>query len=178
MKSAQIADFDIADQNIIPTSKDAEEVKKMNASNKSFQQIGIDTSALLGKADPTNPKYYISNDWKLLNQNLTKMKLQAKNLENLGVLNGPDLSLVNETLGDLKPSTLAILGPKAANERLQAALKTANSVMENAAAARNYRPKGAAPQGVNPQNILQRVQSYTPAQLEAREQELLRKAGG
>lgn len=177
LKAAQIADFDIADTSIIPTTKDAEEVKKMNASNKSFQQIGTATSDLLSKADPRNPKYYISNDWKLLNQNLTKMKLQAKNLEQLGVLNGPDLSLVNETLGDLNPSSLAILGSKAAGERLSAALKTANSVMENAAAARNYRPKGSA-QNINPQNIMQKVRAYSPEQLAAREQELLKKAGG
>jgi hypothetical protein len=47
------------------------------------------------------------------------MKLQAKNLEDLGVLNGPDLGLVNETLGSISPTSLAVLGPKAAADRVK-----------------------------------------------------------
>ncbi len=146
LEEAKIPDFDIADPTVIPSTKDAEEIKKLNGSNKSFQEIGQSSKELLKKANPRDPRYYMSNDWRLLNQGLTKMKLQAKNLEDLGVLNGPDLSLVNETLGGLNPTNLALLGPEKAAERLQAALDSANKVMNNAASARNYKPKG---QGVS-----------------------------
>lgn len=138
---ASIADFEIADPSIIPTTKDAETVKKLNQSNKSYQQIGTSAIEKIKKANPKNPAYYLSNDYKMLQQDLTKMKLQAKNLEDLGVLNGPDLSLVNETLGSINPTTLTLLGTEAAAERLKASLATATSVLNNAAAARNYRPK-------------------------------------
>jgi hypothetical protein len=74
------------------------------------------------------------------------MKLQAKNLEDLGVLNGPDLSLVNETLGSITPFTLAQLGPEAAAKRIKGALDNANNVLVNTAAARNYKPKGSGNQ--------------------------------
>lgn len=151
IKQANIQDFDLIDPSIIPTTKDAEEVKKLNASNKSYQEIGLGAIEKLKKSDPRNPAYYISNDWKMLQQDLTKMKLQAKNLEDLGVLNGPDLGLVNETLGSINPSTLAMLGPEKAAQRLKASLDTASSVLVNAASARNYRPKGSAasPSGNN-----------------------------
>jgi hypothetical protein len=56
--------------------------------------------------------------------------------------------LVNETLGAISPSSLAVLGPKAAQERLQGALDSANKVMMNAASARNYRPKSSESPGV------------------------------
>lgn len=146
IQEAQIQDFDLIDSNIIPSSKDAETVKGLNASNKSFQGLGTSVSEKLLKADPRNPAYYISNDWKLLQQDLTKMKLQAKNLEDLGVLNGPDLGLVNETLGSITPSTLAILGPQKAAERVKAAMDNSQKVLMNAASSRNYKPKPTRPQ--------------------------------
>jgi hypothetical protein len=146
IKQAQIADFDIADPSVIPSQKDAEEVKSLNASNKSFQEIGARVVDRVKKADVLNPKYYISNDWTQLNQDLTKMKLQAKNLEDLGVLNGPDLGLVTQTLGDISPAKLALLGPEAAAKRVQSAMETSHKVMTNAASARNYNynPKSAS----------------------------------
>lgn len=140
----QIPDFEIANPSIIPTTKDAEEIKKQNASNKTFQQIGARVKQNTLKANPRDPRYFLSNDWRVLNQDLTKMKLQAKNLEELGVLNGPDLSLVNETFGSLTPANLALLGPEAAAERLQGALDNAQRTLNNAASARGYSPKGAA----------------------------------
>lgn len=174
LKEASIPDFDLADTSIVPTTKDAEEVKKMNASNKSFQEIGQRAAVMLEKANPKDPRYYLSNDWKMLNQDLTKLKLQAKNLEDLGVLNGPDLGLVNETLGSISPTSLALLGPKAAADRVKMALDSANKVMLNAASARNYKPKSSG----NSSSIIEKVKTYSPEQLIAREQELLRKAGG
>lgn len=143
MQEANIPDFEIADPSVIPTTKDAEEIKKLNASNKTFQEIGQRVKQNVLKANPRDPRYYISNDWRTLQQDLTKMKLQAKNLEELGVLNGPDLSLVNETLGGISPSNLAILGPEAAADRIKTALENSQRVLDNAAASRGYRPKSS-----------------------------------
>lgn len=142
----QIQDFEIANPRVIPTTKDAEEIKSQNASNKTFQEIGQRVKGNVLKANPRDPRYFLSNDWRVLNQDLTKLKLQAKNLEDLGVLNGPDLSLVNETFGSLTPANLALLGPEAASQRLQGALDNAQKVLNNAASARGYKPAGQSQQ--------------------------------
>jgi hypothetical protein len=139
-----IADFELANPDIIPTSKDAEEVKNLNASNKSFQEVGKRVAGGVGKLTKLDLTT-MTNNWKMVQQDLTEMKLQAKNLADLGVLNGPDLTLVNETLGSLSPSNLAILGPEKAKQRLEMALKTANDKLVNAASARNYKPIGGKP---------------------------------
>jgi hypothetical protein len=141
IKASSISDFDIANPEIIPTPKDAEEVKKLNSSNKSFQNIGSRVSERMKTFNPRDPRAYITNDWKLIQQDITEMRLQAKELAKLGVLNGPDLTLVDETLGGLSPSNLALLGSDKARERIQAALKTAQDKLDFAASARGYKPK-------------------------------------
>ena len=140
-RESKIADFEFADPSIIPSAKDAEEIKFLNTANKTFQDAGKRASekvATLGLKDYTG----LTNNWKSLEQDISEMQVQSKELAKLGALTGPDLDLTNKALGSLNKSTLAILGPEKAKKRIQEVLATANSKLANAAASRGYLPKG------------------------------------
>jgi hypothetical protein len=140
VNKAKIADFDISSPDIIPSQKDAEEVKKYNASNKNYQQIGNRLAGRLS-ALKTMDRAGVTNAYKLIEQDLTQMALQAKELANLGVLNGPDLELVNKDLGSINLSSINTLGTDAAVGRLKAALETAQNKLGNLASARGYKSR-------------------------------------
>jgi hypothetical protein len=141
LQQAAIPDFEIANPDIIPSSKDAEEVKKLNAANKTFVDVGQRAAEKLTALDPEKPVEF-AKGYKQLMQDVTEMRLQAKELANLGVLNGPDLKLVDETLGSVGLTDMAIYGREEAAKRIQNAISTANQKLSNVAAARNYKPKG------------------------------------
>ena len=138
-----INDFDFISPDIIPTQKDAEEVKKFNASNKNYQQIGNRLASRLESLKNTD-RTGVTNAYKLIEQDLTQMALQAKELANLGVLNGPDLELVNKDLGSINLSSLNTLGADAAIGRLKSALGTAQNKLGNLSNARGYAPRAGA----------------------------------
>lgn len=149
LQDASIPDFEIASENIIPTAKDAEEIKKLNASNKTFAEIGDRAVAQVKKLDWKDRTGFTSK-YKDLQQSVTEMRLQAKNLADLGVLNGPDLQLVDETLGSVGVTDLNLYGPEEAAKRISSAVQTANQKLQNAASSRGYKPKVAPKKNVDP----------------------------
>lgn len=151
LQEAAITDFEVADPNVIPSSKDAEEVKKLNAANKTFVQIGERASAKLLELDPKKPVEF-AKGYKQLIQDVTEMRLQAKELANLGVLNGPDLKLVDETLGSVGLTDLAVYGREEAANRIKNAIATANQKLSNVAAGRGYKPKAAPQKQADPED--------------------------
>lgn len=143
LSDAQIADFDIADPNqVIPTTKDAEEIKVANSANKTFQSAGARAISKIEKFN--GPDAFLRpNDFASLEQDVSEMRVQAKELARLGALTGPDLDLVDSQLGSINRSTLSILGPQKAAARVKEALKTANEKLANAATSRGYRSRTA-----------------------------------
>jgi len=139
MAKAKIPDFEIADPGVLPSQKDAEEVKKMNTANKNFINSGNKALASLegtSRIDATG----LTKKGGDFNQNVTEMKLQAKELANLGVLNGPDLKIVEDALGAAQRDML-IFGPTVAKERIAGSMKTAIEKLSNTATSRGYAPK-------------------------------------
>jgi hypothetical protein len=154
LQKAAIPDFEIANPNVIPSSQDAEKVKASNEANKNFAIVGEKINDRLGKLD-WKDRTGLTNNWNQLQQDLTEMQMQAKNLYDLGVLNGPDLSLVNKGLGSLDVVTLNRLGPEAAQERIKQAIESAQQKLMNAASARGYKQKSQPMQA--PQNQQQPI---------------------
>lgn len=141
VQKAKISGFDIANPDeVIPTTKDAEEVKKFNSANKTFQEVGQRAADRVSKLD-WKDRTGFTNNYKNLQQDITEMRLQAKELANLGVLNGPDLKLVDETLGSVGVSDLNLYGPEEASVRIKRAIVTANQKLMNAVNARGYKAK-------------------------------------
>jgi len=139
MAKSKIPDFDIADPTILPSAKDAEEVKKMNVANKNFINSGNKALSTLEGADRLDATGFTKKGGDF-NQNVTEMKLQAKELANLGVLNGPDLKIVEDALGAAQRDML-IYGPEVAKERIAGSMQTAIEKLGNTAGSRGYSPK-------------------------------------
>lgn len=143
LNKANIPGYEVADPNIIPTAKDAEEVKSAGIFTKNFSDSGnsaIKRIETLDWKDLTG----LTNNWTQLQQDVTDMQMAAKNMYDLGVLNGPDLSLVNKGLGSLSVVELNRLGPQAAMERVRNTIASAQGKLQNAANARGYKPKAPA----------------------------------
>lgn len=145
VREASIPDFVVADPRIIPSAKDAEEVKKQNQAYKNFSNLGNDALSIVRNLNGYD-RTGLTNNYASLQQKITEMRLQAKEMANLGVLNGPDLGLVDQTLGGLDLVTLNRLGPEAAAKRIEEAISTAESKLNNAASARGYKSKAVSNQ--------------------------------
>lgn len=141
-RKANIADFEIANPSVIPSSKDAEEMKKLNLSNKNLQDAGTGLITKLGKIN-TLDRTGLTNNWKLIEQDLTQMALQGKELANLGALSGPDFELMNKDIGSITLSSINTIGAKGAVTRIQSMIDRAQSKVHNAASSRGYKPLGA-----------------------------------
>lgn len=139
VRQAQIADFEVANPSIIPSSKDAEEMKKLNFSNKNLQDAGKGLITKLG-AITTQDRTGLTNNWKLIEQDLTQMALQGKELANLGALSGPDFELMNKDIGSISLASINTIGAKGAAVRIKAMIDRAQSKVHNAASARGYKP--------------------------------------
>jgi hypothetical protein len=152
LNAVKISDFDLADAEIVPTQKDAEQVKKINGANKNFERTATEIKALVGEM--TKEDYLgFTQRAKLLKQKIGEARLQQKEIKNLGVLNGPDLPLVDTTLGQIDSmSTLAILGNKNAQARMDEAIKNSKNNLLSEASARGYKPRMISQSPVTPNN--------------------------
>lgn len=139
LQKAAIPGYEVADPSIIPTVKDAEEVKSAGIQTKNFTDSANSAIKRIETLD-WKDRTGLTNNWQQLQQDVTDMQMAAKNMYDLGVLNGPDLSLVNKGLGSLSVVELNRLGPQAAMERVRGTISSAQQKLNNAAAARNYRP--------------------------------------
>lgn len=149
LQKVAISDFDFHDPAVVPSAKDAEAVKGINAAYKNFSRTGKEIQDLLGQMEDVDYTGF-TNRAKLLKQKIGEAQLQQKEIKKLGVLNGPDLPLVDKTLGDVgSMSTLMLLGKDAAKARMDEAIKNSRNNLQSEAQARGYRPRNAPEQAQN-----------------------------
>lgn len=164
LDEAKVQDFDFGAPDIIPTKKDAESVKKMNTATQNFGRVADEIKTTLSEMKSTsNP----SSLYKLkikLDQKLAEARLQQKTIKDLGVLNGPDLPLVDATLGDAGSITkLLMLGPDEAAKRVEEAKIAAQRNLDTESNARGYKRR---------MPVQEKIKTYSPEQLAARRAEL------
>lgn len=146
VRKANITGFEFHSPDITPTPKDAEDVKKMNSAHTNFERTAGEIQHLLGTFSPLDYTG-VTSKGKLLKQKISEAQIQQKTIKDLGVLNGPDLPLINNTLGDVGSfATLATLGPDAAKARMQEAVNSSKNNLHSEAFARGYKPKGQVQQ--------------------------------
>ncbi len=157
MQAAVIPDFSIANPAVMPTTKDAEEVKSFNEANKNYQMVGKGLAVKLSGLKPLD-RTGQTNAWKSIEQDLTQMALQAKELARLGVLNGPDLDLVNKDMGSISLQSINTIGVKGAIDRLNSTLARANEKLMNKASSRGYKfNQEQAPEELTKEAKMQRL---------------------
>lgn len=144
LQKVAINDYDFHSPDIIPSTKDAESVKKMSAAHTNFERTAKEIQDLLGSMDKLDYTG-MTDKGKLLKQKISEAQIQQKTIKDLGVLNGPDLPLINNTLGDVGSMTsLMTLGPDAAKSRMQDAVNSSKNNLQSEASARGYKPKAKA----------------------------------
>jgi hypothetical protein len=152
LRQANITGYDIADPSrVLPTTKDAEEVKKSTGNLKALQNTGIATQQSLNDAGPLDrfgavkipftEKQIGTSKGIALESNLTDMKLQLKELANLGALSGPDMSLIESAMGNVTGLGSLIGGKERGMQQLNEILNRAKSRVKDQATSRGYRPQ-------------------------------------
>ncbi len=149
---ANITGYNVADPDrVIPSVKDAEEVKKATASLKALQATGGEVQDKMNAAGPldrfgsitipfTNKKIGTEKGIDL-DSGVTDMVLQAKELANLGAITGPDMELMNSAMGNITGIGSLIGGKDRAIKQLSEVLSRARSKVETNATSRGYAPQ-------------------------------------
>lgn len=91
-------------EGIIPSQDDAKKLKTANASAKNIASFVKEMNDIISKSS-VQERLKPGKTKRRLKQLFTKLQLQAKNIEELGVLAGPDLDLINSLQVD--PTSIA-----------------------------------------------------------------------
>lgn len=149
---ANITGYDVADpERVVPTAKDAEEVKKATASLKALQGTGTAVQRGFNEAGPldrfgsvtipfTNKKIGTEKGISL-DSGITDMVIQLKELSNLGAITGPDMTLMESAMGNLTGVGSLIGDKDRAIKQLNDVLNRAKSKVETNATSRGYAPQ-------------------------------------
>lgn len=165
MLDANITGYNVANPSVIPSSKDAEEVKNATGGLKTLQGTGASLQEKLKNAQgldrfgsmriPFTDKQIGTDAGVGIESDLTAMKLQQKELDKLGALSGPDMRLIDDAFGSVT-GIGALFGDKgSAAKKIQAVLDRAKQRVSANATSRGYAPQpgyldepaGASPQG-------------------------------
>ena len=199
-RKSQIPGFKQLDTNIIATPQDKEVVKKLNTATLNIGDAGKKLLESVSKHGITSGTGVTKGD-RDVTQKKRDLQLQLKELFNLGVLNGPDLALLDDALGAIQ-GPIDMLNPyntkESAKSQIEHVLRSAQAKMDNAAQARGFRadkpiiePSGTAEEDSIFQNIgvptanasefggeeIQRVMQIPREQRQSRIQQLRQKAG-
>lgn len=102
IRKVGVAGFEVADPKYVPTKEDQTKLKNtMEATRNIMDTAQKLTDALESAGGPTSGLGLTQAD-RNVGQFQTALQLQMKELFNLGVLNGPDLDLLNDALGRLR----------------------------------------------------------------------------
>lgn len=152
MMGANITGYNVADPDrVIPTVKDAEEVKKATGSLKALQGTGTEVQGRFKDAGPldrfgsvripfTN-KQLGTEKGIALDSGITDMVLQLKELANLGAITGPDMALMESAMGNITGVGALIGNKDRAIQQLNDVMKRARSKVETNATSRGYAPQ-------------------------------------
>lgn len=163
LMGANITGYNVADPDrVIPTVKDAEEVKKATGSLKALQGTGAGIVKSLEGTNmmdrfgsvniPFTNKKIGTQKGIDLDANVTDMVIQLKELANLGAITGPDMQLMESAMGGVT-GIGSLLGDKTTSAKaLSGVLDRARAKVESNATSRGYAPQqgyldgpGAAP---------------------------------
>jgi hypothetical protein len=155
--AAPIPDFEVAEgQKLAP--KDREILMSQNTAVKNISMVGDRLKQNLNKYGITSGTGATQGD-RIISQDLTDLQLQMKELFNLGVLNGPDLDLLNKNLGALQ-GPIDMMNPlntrESAMQQVQGVIDSAVSKLNNTAQARGARYTGG--QQAQPQEAEAKMQ--------------------
>jgi hypothetical protein len=150
-QQANITGYEITDpQNVMPTSKDAEEIKKATASLKGLQSTGVKIQDDIGGSSPLDRFGAVTipfTDKKIgtekgiaLDSDLTDMVLQAKELANLGAITGPDMKLMESAMGNVTGLGSLVGGKERAKKQIGEIIDRAKTKMGLSATTRGYTP--------------------------------------
>jgi len=150
--ASNITGYNVADpDNVVPSPKDAEEVKKATGSFK----------ALKSTADEVREKFKTASRWDRfgsvkipftslhlgtdkgmsLDSGLTDMVIQLKELANLGAITGPDLLLMESAMGNVTGIGSLVGGSERALRQLTDVINRARAKVRTNATSRGYAPQ-------------------------------------
>jgi len=150
--ASNIAGYNVADpDNVVPTPKDAEEVKKATGSFKALQSTADEVMGNFEGASrldrfgsvriPFTSKHIGTEKGMSLDSGLTDMVIQLKELANLGAITGPDLLLMESAMGNVTGIGSMIGGKPRALAQLTDVLKRARAKVQTNATSRGYAPQ-------------------------------------
>jgi hypothetical protein len=96
-----------------------------------------------------------------MNVTANDLRLQLKELNKLGVLNGPDLALMLQQIPDTESVGQLFTRNSTTDAQLQQVLDNIARKVETGMAARGYRPKGATATSTKPATVIQNGHTYT-----------------
>jgi hypothetical protein len=150
--------------NIKPTEKDKEELKKAMGVSLDINNLGSRLISNVQKHGITSG-LGISEGDRLIAQDIKAFQLKLKDLAGLGALTGPDMDILNKSIGAIQgPQAMAFADKQSAINQIKSVLERAQAGLDSSASSRGFAVKGREkqPMGIS-------------AQQEARRQELLRK---
>lgn len=135
--SRPLPDFEVS-PGVKLEDKDRETLKSQNTAVKNVSLVGKRLIENLGKHGITAGTGVTQGD-RAVTQDLVDLQLQMKELFNLGVLNGPDLDLLNKNLGNLQ-GPVDMMNPlntrENAQKQVQNVIDSAINKLSNTAQAR------------------------------------------
>lgn len=158
LKSANITGFNIADPTVLPSAKDAEEVKQAAAAVKQGQQYfptvkkAISDSSALDRFGSMNigPVRIGSEKGRDLEQRKTALLDYARSLSNTGVLQPGELPMLEKRIGDVTGIGSMMRSPENINKQISEFEEQLRQRADSHSRARGYIPKegylGASPQ--------------------------------
>lgn len=144
--SRPLPDFEVT-PGVKLEDKDREVLKSQNTAVKNVSLVGKRLIDNIGKHGITSGSGVTQGD-RAVTQDLVDLQLQMKELFNLGVLNGPDLDLLNKNLGNLQ-GPVDMMNPfnsrENAQKQVQNVIDSAINKLSNTAQARGANYTGARP---------------------------------
>lgn len=152
LMESNITGFNVADPSrVIPSTRDAEEIKLAAGGLKTLQGSGASLQEKLKSASgldrfgsvriPFTDKQIGTDAGVGIESDLTAMKLQQKELDKLGALSGPDMRMIDEAFGSITGIGAMFGDKEAAARKVQAVLDRAKQRVEANATARGYTPQ-------------------------------------
>jgi hypothetical protein len=152
LRAANITGYDIADPlNVVPTVKDAEEVKKSTGALKAVQSKGTNLQEKLNDTNlldrfgsvriPFTDKQIGTSKGIGIDSDIADISMELKDLYNLGAITGPDQAIIEKALGSVSGIGAMIGGKERAISQLTEVLNRARAKVETGALSRGYKPK-------------------------------------
>lgn len=125
-----------------PTEKDIESLKSLAGSTKNILNAADSLKGSLKKYGVSSGMGFTEGG-RIVDQDLTNLQVELKNMYELGALSGPDMGLVNNAIGKISgPGAIVMPGndKKAAIEQVQRIADKAIKNLESKAQARGFEP--------------------------------------